>query len=106
MRDSRPTPLNESVTELLAALGIPDGDTYDATVKAINVVLDAQGIRATVTSIRWGCATIEADNVNASRATWHTDRLRETVRKASRDLVQDIRVRVRRDEPRHQDRSL
>lgn len=85
---------NSIISDLLAGLGITDAIWQDNATQAVELLLNERGIDAKVTSIRWGCALVEADSINAAKANWHCDALVAAARAASEDRVTRIRVRV------------
>jgi hypothetical protein len=85
---------SSAITDLLAGLGITAALWQDNATQAIELVLREHQIDAKVTSIRWSCATIEADSINAAKANWHRDSLVTAARTASEDRINRVRVRV------------
>jgi hypothetical protein len=90
---------SSAISDLLAGLGITAALWQDNATQAIELLLNERGINAKVTSIRWGCALIEADSINAAKVNWHCDSIVAAARTASEDRVTRIRVRVTHTPP-------
>jgi hypothetical protein len=85
-----------NVAKLLSGLGITTVDTQDVTANAVQEEIDATGVSAKVTGIRWGAVHIEGGSAEIAQLMWHRDKLVEKARNASDGEVTRVVMKVKR----------
>lgn len=86
--------IGDELARLLAAMGLPpSADERDDLAAFVEAEIAASGLKATVTSIRWGRMTIEADPATVARLEFHRSRLEQLVTVRSDRTVTEIRLR-------------
>lgn len=91
------TGIGDELSRLLEAMGLPgSSDERDDLAGFIEDEIRAIGLQASVASIRWGRAVVEADPATIARLEFHRDRIEAAVDIRSEGTVRQLRLRCRR----------